>query len=281
MARPLFRRAALERLSTPEQLDQLIPITNPRAWLILLGLLAILIAVLIWGFTGSVTKEFQGRALLINSGGVRQVFTPYAGQIVELSPSLRQAGSAGETLLSAGELVAVVAQPDGSQPMEVLSPHDGRVLEIRATEGETVQAGDSLLSLEFTGDDAPLEAVLYLQPSQAAQVTPGMIVRIAPDGFSPQSEGFLLGQVQYVASFPATPSGMLRLLGSANLVQALAVSDTPVEILVALLADKSSPSGFRWTSTPGPDIQVKSGMLGQANIVVEESRPISLLFGQP
>jgi hypothetical protein len=38
MDKPLFRQAALERLSSPEQLDQLVRVTHPLGWLALLAL---------------------------------------------------------------------------------------------------------------------------------------------------------------------------------------------------------------------------------------------------
>ena len=39
---PLFRQSALERLSSPEQLDQLLQVTTSRGWLALVGVIALL-----------------------------------------------------------------------------------------------------------------------------------------------------------------------------------------------------------------------------------------------
>ena len=38
----IFRKVALERLSSPEQLDQLMQVTSPKGWLALAGLGALL-----------------------------------------------------------------------------------------------------------------------------------------------------------------------------------------------------------------------------------------------
>jgi hypothetical protein len=65
MSNSFFRRAALERLSSPEQLDQLIHITHPRAWLLLLGLIAVILALLVWGAAGQVSNQVEVRTILL------------------------------------------------------------------------------------------------------------------------------------------------------------------------------------------------------------------------
>jgi HlyD family secretion protein len=43
-----FRKAALERLSTPERLDELVLLIPSRGWLLLAGAGAALVAVILW-----------------------------------------------------------------------------------------------------------------------------------------------------------------------------------------------------------------------------------------
>ena len=54
MQSKLFRKAALERLSSPEQLDQLMQITNSKGWVALIALAAILVAALLWAIFGRI-----------------------------------------------------------------------------------------------------------------------------------------------------------------------------------------------------------------------------------
>ena len=44
----LFRKAALERLSSPEQLDKAIVVSKPVSWLALIGLTVIIAAGILW-----------------------------------------------------------------------------------------------------------------------------------------------------------------------------------------------------------------------------------------
>jgi hypothetical protein len=53
----MFRQQALDRLSSPERLDELMHVTSPRSWLALVGLGAVLIAALIWSVFTTVSTS--------------------------------------------------------------------------------------------------------------------------------------------------------------------------------------------------------------------------------
>lgn len=65
MSRDIFRKEALERLYSPEQLDRLMPITNPRGWLALAGIGLFLLAAILWGFFGSIPLTVEGHGALV------------------------------------------------------------------------------------------------------------------------------------------------------------------------------------------------------------------------
>jgi len=44
----LFRKAALERLSSPEQLDKAITVSKPVSWLALIGITIVILAFIVW-----------------------------------------------------------------------------------------------------------------------------------------------------------------------------------------------------------------------------------------
>jgi HlyD family secretion protein len=80
----IFRKVALERLSSPEQLDQLVQVTDPRGWLALTGLGALLLAAIGWGIWGSIPTESQGEGILIREGGVSSLVAAGSGQVEEV-----------------------------------------------------------------------------------------------------------------------------------------------------------------------------------------------------
>ncbi len=62
MQKPIFRKAALERLSSPEQLDQLMQVTTPKGWLALIALAGLLVTAVILGFVGSIRSRSRDSA---------------------------------------------------------------------------------------------------------------------------------------------------------------------------------------------------------------------------
>jgi multidrug efflux pump subunit AcrA (membrane-fusion protein) len=59
MQKSIFRKSSLERISSPEQLNEYVKITNPGVWAVLLGLFALLIAVAVWAYAGSIPETVQ------------------------------------------------------------------------------------------------------------------------------------------------------------------------------------------------------------------------------
>ncbi|MBV9489145.1 MAG: NHLP bacteriocin system secretion protein [Verrucomicrobia bacterium] len=69
----IFRKAAVQRLSSPEQLDYLITITSPLAWLAVWAAGAICMAIVLWGILGYVPNKVSGSGILIRGGAVFDV----------------------------------------------------------------------------------------------------------------------------------------------------------------------------------------------------------------
>jgi multidrug efflux pump subunit AcrA (membrane-fusion protein) len=270
MSRQIFRKVALERLSSPDQLDQLVKITSPIGWLSLAALVALLAMTLAWAVLGGVPTQVAGRVIFVRTGGIKNVAAPVDGQVATL------AVAAGDPVTQ-GQVVATIVTANG-RTAEILSPFTGRVLELKVDSGYLVSRGTTVLNMELTGDDVALEAVMYLPLADGKQVQPGMTVQLSPSTVRPELYGFLLGEVASVAPFPSTYEGILRTLGSDDLIQALDVGTAPLEVHVALLPDPSTASGYRWSSAEGPPAPVQSGTLGTATIITGRQRPLDFIL---
>ena len=60
----MFRKEALDRLSTTEELDELMHVTTPRSWLALLALGSLLVVALVWGLFTTIPITVTGRGAL-------------------------------------------------------------------------------------------------------------------------------------------------------------------------------------------------------------------------
>ncbi len=100
----VFRKVALERMSSPEQLDQLLRVTTPKSWFALVALIALLSMAAAWGYLGQLTTKVIGEGVLIRSGGVQSVVPLGAGQVLDIKVRV------GDHI-SAGQAIGTVAQP--------------------------------------------------------------------------------------------------------------------------------------------------------------------------
>lgn len=55
----IFRQSTIERMSTPEQLDQYLQVTKPSTWVLLGAVIAILAGFLTWGCLGKLTTTIH------------------------------------------------------------------------------------------------------------------------------------------------------------------------------------------------------------------------------
>jgi hypothetical protein len=263
----MFRKEALEKLSSPEQLDQLLKVTSPRGWLALLGLGLLIGAVVIWSIFGSIPSTIKGEGILIRGDAIQLIDTPRAGRVSKISAN-------PGTNIQPNQLIATIATDNGD--VEIRSPRAGHVLELRVGEGSFVQVGTVLVSFELAQED--LEAVLYLPAVDGKKVRPGMEVQVSPSTISQQEYGALRGRVKSVSDYPATVQGMFRVLGNNELVQTLSSHGAPIEVRIEL-SKADTPSGYQWSSPAGPPTTVQGGTFCSATIILGQHQPISMVLG--
>jgi HlyD family secretion protein len=101
--RNLFRQESLERLSSPERLDQLMQVVNPRSWLPLIALVSITGVAVFWSIYGNIPITVEGRGILIYPRKVIPLQAKNPGQIIALNVKV------GDTVKK-GQVLATIAQ---------------------------------------------------------------------------------------------------------------------------------------------------------------------------
>lgn len=64
MENSIFRKKSLERISSPEQLNDYIKVTNPSVWILLGAIIVLLLGVVIWAVFGQVATTVNAVALV-------------------------------------------------------------------------------------------------------------------------------------------------------------------------------------------------------------------------
>ncbi|MDR2577218.1 MAG: hypothetical protein LBC70_00195 [Chitinispirillales bacterium] len=65
----IFRKDSIERLSSPERLNECVKMVQPRLWYVLAGFFAIVLAVSIWAFTGTIPDRVHLRCVVYSEFG--------------------------------------------------------------------------------------------------------------------------------------------------------------------------------------------------------------------
>lgn len=107
----LFTKAALERLSSPEQLDMLMRVTSPIGWLALDTVGVCLVIAIVWGIFGSIPNKVDGKGILIRGGSVMQVEAGATGRVTKLEVDVND-------VISKGQVIATISQSGLSLKIE-------------------------------------------------------------------------------------------------------------------------------------------------------------------
>ena len=81
MNEKLFRKSGIDRVNSPEQLNEYIRVANPAVWLVLAAVGFLLLGVLIWGVFGSVETKVDAGVVVKNQTAVCYVSAQYAAQM--------------------------------------------------------------------------------------------------------------------------------------------------------------------------------------------------------
>lgn len=94
MGNQLFRKESLERISSPEQLHDYLRVTNPRMWMILSAITALLVGFIIYASTVTMENTIDIR-LLAESGYISADVSFSQPDIIEVQMPVRFAGRTG------------------------------------------------------------------------------------------------------------------------------------------------------------------------------------------
>jgi HlyD family secretion protein len=157
---------------------------------------------------------------------------------------------------------------------QVISPYDGEVLEIQASSGSTVAEGQPIVSIQPR--QQTLELVAYIPSLLAKNVRTDMDAEISPSNIKREEFGFIRGRVNFVADYPSTQAAMMRNFANDAFTRTLMESGPVTEIHASFQDDPTTRSGFRWSTSKGPDVPITSGTICQVDVVTKREKPISL-----
>src|SRR5438874_11038918 len=107
----LFRKVALERLSSPDRLDALSGIRRPKQWMLWAGIGVLALSTAAWTWFGSVTQRVSGRCIIISPSGISDITANAAGRIIDITVRVGD-------VVKAGERIGQVVRPELYEQIE-------------------------------------------------------------------------------------------------------------------------------------------------------------------
>jgi HlyD family secretion protein len=165
-----------------------------------------------------------------------------------------------------------------SRDGNIYSQYSGRVAEVMAAVGVVMPAGGRLLTIEAEQTDGGLVSISYFPVRDGKRIQPGMQLQITPDTVERERFGGILGTVFAVSPTPVTKEGVTGTIGNQELVQSLMPGGAFIEVRARLEADPGTASGYRWSSSRGPDMKVTSGLTHATRVTIEQRAPVTYLL---
>ncbi|MEI7707858.1 MAG: efflux RND transporter periplasmic adaptor subunit [Chlorobium sp.] len=366
-----FRKEALKKLSSPDDLDRLMPVTDSRGWIAMIASGVLLAAALVWGFFGNIQTVVQGEGIFTKVGYINNIPALTSGVIKDIAvkggdsftkgqilarieqPELRhtyenallesqsvhlhqkeQVAFLQKTITSLAERVtrmnrlfqdgridkgivtgveqelmvakkqlydleekalAVsrktdVARSNYQQQCNIIAPFSGIVTEREFNNGDFIRTGEGAFEVEESGkvvtmkneqvagdSSTSLVFVMYVTAEMVKKVQPGMLVYVASSTVKPEEYGNMVGQVIFISQYPKTYHSIVTDFNE-DLAKRFTAQGSPYRVKVKIQPDKSTFSGFRWTSGKGPRTIITSGILGNGLIAIDNQRPIDLVI---
>lgn len=177
----IFRKVALDRLSSPEQLDQVMRVTRPGGWIALAAIGALLLTGLVWGTVGTLSDRVSGQGILVKSGGVLEVVATTPGRVTDVPVS------AGDQV-TAGQVVAWAAQPELLERLEqargardAVAREHAQLLAFtrrdRVLQNQTLERGRANLRQSIAAGEAAAASLAERLASQEELVRQGLLAR--------------------------------------------------------------------------------------------------------
>ena len=269
----IFRKAALDKIASPDQMDQSMTVIRPSTVLALISVFIMMVVAVLWCVFGSVPEVVRGRGVIINIDKIESIKYPGNGIVENIFISN------GDRVYS-GQVIARIEQLDGQNSVstQVIANSAGVVMEIPLRKGDYIQPGNTIAVIDTADVDMPIEALVYFSGTDGKKLSPGMKIGLVPSTVKQEEYGYIVGIIMEVSEFPVSDNYLNSSLQNTALVNTFRQIMNPIEVKVSIVPDPQSYSGYKWSSSNGPEQKIGSGFMCDASVITESRRPVSILI---
>jgi multidrug resistance efflux pump len=302
----LFRKNALDTMSTPEQLDKQVKIMPPSMWIIYIAFVAALVTFIIWCFTYKISNGVSINGVVFTSNNI---ISNSADRECMVTDVLVKEGDH----VDFGSLLAVVSNDSALEKIEnyrtelakldendseykivysklnnaienytattmIKANHSGYVQSVQAV-GTALTAGDKVASI--MPDNSYNEVVAFVPTQTATNLSLGMEAQISPSYAAREEYGYMYGHVTSISDTPCSEDNIIAKMGTLSYVDGILPDSSYVEVRIRLEINSNrddSENTYKWSNSKGEQLPVKLGTQCSIVVVTSEYYPIDLLI---
>lgn len=163
---------------------------------------------------------------------------------------------------------------------QIISQYTGRVLETTVSPGQVIEAGTRIANIDIRNSSGKLVGITYFSVEDGKKIQPDMTIQITPQTVKRERFGGIVGDITKVSAFPISKEAAAKVIGNAEVVEGL-VSDKQqgvMQVVATPYEDSDTFSGYKWSSSSGPNLKVSSGTTTTVRVKVEERAPVTFIL---
>ena len=196
--REIFRKTALDKLSTPDDLDELLQVNSKLSWLLLISLLCLVLCGIVWGIFGQVVNK-------VSMIGTIQTTNPPQSLIVS-EPGLIDSvfHKPGDNVIKGQPIIRFI--PDNVNNAKfILSPVDGELVELNIHKGGLISSAATIAKIRGfqKGKTFNPEFLFFVSEIMVNSLTIGQMVNVPVKGLKTESIRLSI-PIKYIGKMPAS-----------------------------------------------------------------------------
>lgn len=81
----LFRKTAIDKISSPDDLDKNVQVVSIHGWIALISAIVLILIVIVWSFVGNISTFIEGSGIVMYGSGIENITATQDGIITDLN----------------------------------------------------------------------------------------------------------------------------------------------------------------------------------------------------
>ena len=281
----VYRKSALDKISSPDQLDKVLKVTSPMSWLALLGITLIIAFAVYWSFTGYLPSTITAPGVIVSANSsTNTILSTQRGTVQKVT-------RIGQRIYR-DDPVLELATADGTE--YVKSNLIGTVSEVLVKPGDSVENGTELLRVTPAVTAGQAEVVVcYVSISDVDKVEEAIrkkekqedsnvYANVSLTSADSSSYGHMTARVINVDAWATSQKAISTVVGSDNSMAAVLSGEGKgvCAVTCELQPDTSTASGYAWSNKKGTNVSLSAPQMCSVRIETDREHPIDKLFAK-